>query len=739
MSDNQLPTTNCQLPTVNYQLDLARRYVEQTGVSLFLTGKAGTGKTTFLRNIDTECKKHHIVVAPTGVAAVNAGGVTIHSFFQLPFDPYLPDIKELITEYQMPEARKGLNKTKMGIIRSLELLIIDEISMVRADLLDAIDATLRRYRRNSRPFGGVQLLMIGDVHQLAPVVTERERPFMERVYPSPYFFNSKALQRLNYITIELTTIYRQQDQTFVNLLNRVRNNQMDASTLATLNSRYIRGGSQTGTPRLPDPITLTTHNHQADAINRRHMEALHGESRVFEATVSGNYPDSTMPVERSMEIKIGERVMLVKNDTSGAQRYYNGKLATVTGFIDNDDGSYIEVIDDDGDIIAVGRERWENLRYNINESNGEITQEVDGTFSQYPLRAAWAVTIHKAQGLTFDRVAVDAADAFAFGQVYVALSRCRSLEGLTLTSPLTAAVTFGDPSVERFISSCPTFDQVRQAEAGFEQQYYYEQLTDLFSLASVHHEAESLDEVYTRLKNLYPENVEVMHGIASDTAGLATVSEKFALQLMRLPADQHHERLEKACLYYLPRLALCAARLEGVLNVEIDNKENRKAVAEGGERLATLLRIKIAALHAVQREGFSIPVVQKAKWQAENGKVKIEKSRRREKAARRREPAATAEPAPPEVVPSTPKEKAPSKAETRKAQTADLMERIRVWRWQKSKDTGLPPYIILQQKSLIAIATAMPHTLDELKRLPGIGPKTIENYGPEILEIVGMG
>lgn len=709
----------------NEQLALARQYVEQTGVSLFLTGKAGTGKTTFLRSIDNECKKHHIVVAPTGVAAVNAGGVTIHSFFQLPFDPYLPDVKELITEYQMPESHKGLNKTKMGIIRSLELLIIDEISMVRADLLDAVDATLRRYRRNSRPFGGVQLLMIGDVHQLAPVVTERERPFMEQVYPSPYFFNSKALQRLNYLTIELTTVYRQQDATFVDLLNHVRNNQMDKATLDALNSRVAT--TQAIKQSSNQAIVLTTHNHQADAINRRHMEALTGERRVFEATVSGNYPDSTMPVERSMEIKIGERVMLVKNDSSGAQRYYNGKLATVTGFINNDDGTFVEVIDDDGDIINVGHERWESLRYTIDESNGEISQEVDGTFSQYPLRAAWAVTIHKAQGLTFDRVAIDAADAFAFGQVYVALSRCRTLEGLTLTSPLTAGVAFSDRSVEQYVNSCPTFEQVQQAEAGFEQQYYYEQLTDLFSLATIHHEAEALDDVYTRLKNLYPDNVEVMHGIAADMAGLATVSEKFALQLMRLPAEQHPERVEKACLYYLPRLALCAARLEGVLNVDIDNKENRKAVAEGGERLTILLRIKMAALRAVQKEGFSVPTVQKAKWLAENGKLKPEKekNRRKERTKKTKVPVVAAEPADIDTQQTKP--------------SADLMERLKVWRWQKSKDLGLPPYTVLQQKALIAIATAWPQTLDALKRLPGIGPKTVENYGKEIIEIVVSG
>ena len=262
----------------NPQIELARRYVEQTGVCVFLTGKAGTGKTTFLREVAAHCPKRHAIVAPTGVAAINAGGVTIHSFFQLPFDPYLPDIKELVTEYQLPEKFKSLSKTKLNVIRTLELLIIDEISMVRADLLDAIDMVLRRYRRSSRPFGGVQLLMIGDVHQLSPVVTETERPFMEKVYPTPYFFASKALQRIPYVTIELTTVYRQQDQAFVDLLNHVRDNNIDSATLHALNARVStqtikRSGSQA--------IVLTTHNRQADAINRRHMDALSGQRRTF--------------------------------------------------------------------------------------------------------------------------------------------------------------------------------------------------------------------------------------------------------------------------------------------------------------------------------------------------------------------------------------------------------------------------------------------------------------------------
>ena len=698
------------------ELALARRYVEQTDVSLFLTGKAGTGKTTFLRDIDDTCNKRHIVVAPTGVAAVNAGGVTIHSFFQLPFDPYLPDVPELVTEYQMPDHNKSLSRNKLNIIRSLELLIIDEVSMVRADLLDAIDATLRRHRHSGRPFGGVQLLMIGDVHQLAPVVTERERPYMERVYPSPYFFNSKALQRLNYVTIELTTVYRQQDATFVDLLNNVRTGHLNNNTLAVLNSRV--NTHSTNHSSLNIPITLTTHNRQADAINSRHMQALTGESRTFDAKVRGNFADSAMPVDEHLTIKVGERVMLIKNDSSGAHRYYNGKLATVTAFIDNDDGTFVEVIDDDGDIINVGHEVWENIRYHIDDKSGEIQQEVDGTFSQYPLRPAWAVTIHKAQGLTFDRVVIDAADAFAFGQVYVALSRCRSLEGLTLTSPLTPGVAFNDSGVEHFVDSQPPIAQVRQSVEGYERQYYYDRLTDLFNLDLLMVDTERAVDIYNRLKNIYPQNVEAIQHLRDTMASLASVGERFRSQLLSLTPEQHTDRVAKACDYFLPQLEAFCSALAALTDVEIDNKETRRALGEAVATLNEHLTTRLACLLAVKEHGFSVDIVKKAERRVQSGERKAEPKRRttgksEKKAPKNLESTASK----PEPLPSL----LPVLSEWRKAKAAELM---------------LPPYMVLQQKALTAIAINRPTTISALKKLPGIGPKTIENYGEEIINIV---
>jgi len=685
----------------NPQIELARRYVEQTGVSVFLTGKAGTGKTTFLREVAAQCPKRHAIVAPTGVAAINAGGVTIHSFFQLPFDPYLPDVKELVTEYQMPENRKSLSKNKLNIIRTLELLIIDEISMVRADLLDAIDMTLRRYRRSSRPFGGVQLLMIGDVHQLSPVVTETERPFMEKVYPTPYFFASKALQRIPYVTIELTTVYRQQDEAFVDLLNHVRDNNIDTATLQALNARV-------NAPQQKDAITLTTHNRQADAINRRHMEALKGERRVFEAIVKGNYPEQALPCDRSLEVKVGERVMFVKNDSSGGHRYYNGMLATVTGFKydSENDKEYIEVIGDDGDVIQANREQWESLKYTLDDNTNEIIQEVDGTFVQYPLQAAWAVTIHKAQGLTFDRVVIDAADAFAYGQVYVALSRCRTLEGLTLSTPLSPRVAFDDMSVSQFILAQPSFEQTEEAAGEYERQYRMDKLIELFGMDDLVRLSERLQEHYGKLKNIYPENVERLRNASNAIVDLYGVSEKFKAQLMRLDESGQNERAKKGAEYYLSQLSPFLAVVKVLLDVDIDNKETAKSVEESGKQLTEALNIKIACLDAVKKKGFSVLAVQHAKI---GFLVEKDEKKGRAKAAKKRGD-----------------EKISN----------DLFAALRNWRTMKAKDEGVAVYMVLQQKALHAIATNKPVNIAELKQQIGVGEKTVQKYGAEILEIV---
>lgn len=694
---------------MNEQLQLARRYVYQTGVSLFLTGKAGTGKTTFLRDIDLHCPKRHVVVAPTGVAAVNACGVTIHSFFQLPFDPYLPEVKELVTEYQMQNSHKALNKNKLNIIRTLELLIIDEISMVRADLLDAIDMTLRRVRRSSRPFGGVQLLMIGDVHQLPPVVTDSERPYLDRVYPSPFFFHSKALQQLPYVTIELTTVYRQQDQAFVSLLNRVRDNRLDADTLRVLNSRVESQVAPSSSASVP--ITLTTHNQQADAINRSHMMALRGESRVLEADIAGNYPDSAMPVDKRLEVKVGERVMFLKNDSTGQHRYYNGKLGTVKTFGTDDEDRLTVVVEcDDGDTVGVGREVWENVRYTLDPVSHQIKQEVDGTFRQYPLRPAWAVTIHKAQGLTFDRVRVNAADAFAFGQVYVALSRCRSMEGLVLTAPLTDGVAFDDADVARFVDSRPTFRQAADAVSDAERQYYYDQLLELFDVEAILADMDRLEEAYGKLRSLYPQKVEAMGRLRQSVADLASVGGRFKNQLLRLPTEQHADRISKGSAYYIGQLSALQAALE--VEVEVDNKQLAARIRESVEAVKERVGVKLACLKVVSDKGFSVTAVQRAKTD-HLLEVEQPKPKSRPRGAKTHKDSFALDEAEPLLV-----------------------QLIARWRREKSAELGVPAFTIMHQKTLMALASAMPRSMAELLRVPGIGKAKAARYGEELLGLV---
>lgn len=427
----------------NPELELARRFVERTATSVFLTGKAGTGKTTFLRELRARSPKRMIVLAPTGVAAINAGGVTIHSFFQLAFAPYVPESERGIAPDRPREAVR-FSRQKIAIIKSIDLLVIDEISMVRADVLDAVSDVLRRFRDRRKPFGGVQLLLIGDVRQLAPVVRDEEWALLRTFYDSPFFFDSKALKQTDYVGIELQRVYRQSDGRFVELLNRVRDGRVDRNVLDELNRRYVPGfrpGDDEGY------ITLTSHNHTADAINERRLAELDAPSHTFEAEIEGAFPEYLYPTHPSLMLKKGAQVMFVKNDPSPEKRYYNGRIGTVTALDEN----RVEVLPRGESVpIAVEPAEWTNAKYVIDPDSKEISERIEGRFVQYPLRTAWAITIHKSQGLTFDRAVIDAAASFSHGQVYVALSRCRSLDGLVLSSPLDERCIVGDPTVQGF-------------------------------------------------------------------------------------------------------------------------------------------------------------------------------------------------------------------------------------------------------------------------------------------------
>ena len=547
---------------------LAEKYVEETGVSVFLTGKAGTGKTTFLRHIVDTTSKRAVVLAPTGVAAINAQGSTIHSFFGLPLCPYLPDVKELKTEYQMPERFRRIKRDKERIIKTMDLLIIDEISMVRADLLDAVDMTLRRVRHSTLPFGGVQLLMIGDAQQLSPVVTEQERPYLEQVYPSPYFFHAKALAGLRYVTIELQTIYRQEDTAFIEILNAVRDQHLSPAQLNLLNSRV-------GAPYTDDWIRLTTHNAQADAVNAQRLRELTTPEHMYIAKTQGDYPEAMYPAPAELILKEGARVMFLRNDSEG--RFYNGKMATVKILTPED----ITVLDDEGETILVERLDWENLQYSLDETTGEIVQKAIGSFSQFPLRPAWAITIHKSQGLTFDHVLIDAGAAFAFGQVYVALSRCRSLEGISLTRPITQSVLFEEADVAAFHASFPAESSVTDALPAFQKQFVDVQRADCFTFESLRQQLCTLRKVWREhLSRSHAEALAQLEQACTQVIEAENVAERFRRQLRQLSSAQPSllpERCTKAAGYFLPILKdLRIPRLEGL---EIGNADVRQRIS----------------------------------------------------------------------------------------------------------------------------------------------------------------
>lgn len=433
----------------NPLFDLAAELVLYTNRNLFLTGKAGTGKTTFLRKVQAETAKKSAIVAPTGVAAINAGGVTMHSFFQLPFEPFIP-VRGFAPENAAVANRNNLFKkirlssVKREVMEELELLIIDEVSMLRSDQLDAIDTILKGVRRSNLPFGGVQVLFIGDMYQLPPVVNNSDWEVLGEYYASPFFFDAKVLKESELLYIELKKVYRQKEQHFIDLLNNVRNNAVTAQDMALLNSRYQPDAHDDTSDGY---ITITSHNYRADAINARELQKLSGKATTFSGTLTGEFNDKNLPTEKELTLKPGAQVMFVKNDMGEYRRFYNGKLAVVKSIHDNE---IIVQMKDDGKELQLEKEEWKNIRYSFNKEKDSMEEEELGSFRQYPVRLAWAITIHKSQGLTFDKVRIDAGQSFAAGQVYVALSRCTTLEGMILLSRIQPNTIAIDPHIAAF-------------------------------------------------------------------------------------------------------------------------------------------------------------------------------------------------------------------------------------------------------------------------------------------------
>ncbi len=516
---------------MNSKAQLALDYIASTNTTVFLTGKAGTGKTTLLQQIKQESKKKLAVVAPTGVAAINAGGMTIHSFFQLPFGPLIPGGDSRPEVHYSPE--------KKELLYNLDLLIIDEISMVRPDILDQIDLILRNVKESGHPFGGVQMLLIGDLSQLSPIIRDEEWAMLGRYYASPYFFSAMVLQRLPYVRIELDHVYRQKEQAFVDILNEVRNQTISSQSLAVLNERYR---SDYTTDEHDPYITLTTHNNIANKINAEYLGALGGEVFEFKATIKGDFPKDAYPTEIELKLKTGPQVMFVKNDSSAEKLYYNGKIGTITK-IDNNT-VYV------GD-IAVEALEWSNIKYQL---DGEQINETNaGSFAQIPLKLAWAITIHKSQGLTFDKAIIDISEAFAPGQAYVALSRCRTLSGMILRSPISAQNIIADPAVIRYN------EQIQQnpPDLGADRERYAAfLLAELFNFNGLKNRTGAFEHL---LNNQF-----------------TTVAERTARQLK----TNEPERIQKAAAYFFNELKQAAESLHAQIPALIGTSKEGAAKAD---------------------------------------------------------------------------------------------------------------------------------------------------------------
>ena len=613
---------------MNEEAKLALQIIETTGSNLFLTGKAGTGKTTFLRELKRSTSKRNVVLAPTGIAAINAEGVTIHSFFQLPFAPYVPDTSVL------QSGRFKFSKQKIKIMRSLDLIVIDEISMVRADLLDAVDSVLRHYRRCDKPFGGVQLLLIGDLGQLAPVAKDEEWTMLSQYYETPYFFSSHALRQTDYSVVELTHVYRQSDRVFIDLLNKVRDNQADAQVLSLLNSRYVPNFK----PREEEGyIRLTTHNAMAQQINNAELEKLPGQTYMFKAVVEGKFPELSFPTDEVLELKKDAQVMFVKNDSSPEKRYYNGMIGRVTainerGFVVQPKGT--------NEAIEVAPEEWENNRYELDEQTKEIKEVREGLFRQYPIKTAWAITIHKSQGLTFSHAIIDASLSFAHGQTYVALSRCKTLDGLVLSAPIPAHAIIRDASVDAFNSAAMNRLPNNDAVACMQRVYFLQQVSDLFGfvdVASAFYSAmrivnEHFGRTFPKLALEYKARNAFLIKEVMDVAN--TFKQQYTSMIGQEPDyatnAQLQERITKGAAYFLKKLKEVEGLVSGT-SLQTDNKEVKKRAADIFNTLVETLQFKHRLLAFVQQNGFSIASYLRAKALAaidEADRVKDGKGRR---------------------------------------------------------------------------------------------------------------
>ena len=682
---------------INKEMQLAKKLIETTNENVFLTGNAGTGKTTFLNLLRTQTAKRMVVLAPTGVAAINAKGQTIHSFFQLPFTPFLPEYKK----------EKGqIKKDKINIFRTIDLLVIDEISMVRADLLDAIDDRLREYRKQKySPFGGVQCLFIGDLQQLPPVVRDEDWALMQKHYSTPFFFSSKALQESSYVTIELKKIYRQADEKFISILNEVRNNHLSMESLNELNKHYLPEYE----PKEGE-IFLTTHNKIADAFNEKKLNELEEESNTYNAIIKDRFPESMYPVDESLELKIGAQVMFTRNNKEA--NYYNGKIGTI---IDLSEHKITIKCKEDAFPIVAERETWENTEIKIDKESKDQYEEVVGSFSQFPLRLAWAITIHKSQGLTFDRAIIDAIASFSHGQVYVALSRCKSLDGMVLKSPIKLESIITDLNVTRYMQyEGERAANIEEALPQLQKRYMIVLLNEMFDFTDIHQvfgRVFNMAQIGNPLHNLMPKLCDLVSAeYKSLTYEIVDVANKFRNQYTALVdaasniyTDEHlQQRIKAAVGYFLGKLADIDIDIYNE-DIELDNRSVEDAYNAQTAEFVKLVRIKTALLSAFKEQPFTTTSFLEARAKAtldiEMGKLERTKADMT-------------------VVGVDPV----------------LQHRLTIWRSDKAD--GGPLAYVMSMKTLQEIAARLPKSTEDMKTIPGLGTKRITKYGDEIIKIV---
>jgi hypothetical protein len=684
----------------NPELELAVQFIEKTDRNLFITGKAGTGKTTFLHKIKKESLKRMVIVAPTGVAAINAKGVTIHSFFQMPFGPILPNQVANTTH-----AQRKFSKTKIDIIKSLDLVIIDEISMVRADLLDGIDQVLRRYKNKNKVFGGVQILMIGDLQQLAPVVRPNEWSLLQQHYNTVYFFSSKAYQEANVVSIELKHIYRQKNEAFIKILNEVRNDKLSDESAKILKKNFNPSFSPN---KEEGYITLTTHNKRAHLINNSELNKVKNKSTFFNAEISGKFNENSYPNSEKLELKVGAQVMFIKNDSSLEKRYYNGKIGVVTDISrENVTVQCANEIDE----IVTEKEMWSNISYSINEETKELKEDIVGSFTQIPLRLAWAITIHKSQGLTFEKAIIDAEASFAHGQTYVALSRCTSLEGLVLKTPITSSAIINDSTVsifnERVEENHPDEDILNRSE----QQFQLNLISELFDYQSFLYPTTRLIDVFFKNRtSIKGDVIDHLQTIKDEgVIALMRVSNGFKNQLLELSEDlilpenslKVQERFKKAVDYFLNNTKNNIQKPLDAIQFSTDNKAVKKDFSKQFDVLQEKLEEKLFALQKMTN-GFKVQGFLQVRAQAVLQKTAL--TAKKKKISTRKDPLLA-------------------------LKLRELRDEIRI-------AESIPAFQIFTQETLYAMCDILPRTLAELLKVKGMGKARVSKYGDEILETI---